>query len=113
MAVFRRVASILVMAALILAGPFRPLATAQGPASTAPASQSSRPDGYDVGAAFANVVWVPLRVGWCGVSAGFGLIVLAATVGTTRAWVASIFDQACLDKWLLNGDDLRPAPSEP
>jgi hypothetical protein len=101
------------MAALILADPVRPLAMAQEPASMPPASHPSRPDAYDVGAAFANVAWVPLRVGWCGVSAGFGLVVLAATVGTTRAWVASIFDQACMDKWLLNGDDFRPAPSEP
>ena len=78
------------------------------PADDRPAAH---PNAYDVGAAFANVVWVPTRLMWCGVSAGMALTALVATLGTARDWAASAFEESCLRGWLLTGDDLR-GPTE-
>ena len=83
-------------------------APSPAPADDRPAAHA---DAYDVGAAFANAVWVPTRLMWCGVSAGMALTALVATVGAARDWAASAFEASCLSGWLLTGDDFR-GPTE-
>jgi len=68
-------------------------------------------DGYDIGAAAVNVVWVPFKIGVCAISGGLGALVFVASLGTARDWSASAFHEGCVDKWLIEGDDLRPVPS--
>jgi hypothetical protein len=102
-----------------------PPATARGQApSTAPASsQSSRSeadgdgvgasrqmDGYTVGAAALNVLWVPFKVAECGIMSGFAVLGFVFTLGAGRDWSASALEEGCVRQWLIEGDDLRPPP---
>jgi len=66
-------------------------------------------DGYDVGAAALNVVWVPFKAGVCGITGGVGILVFVASFGFTRDWSASALQEGCVNKWLIDGDDLRPS----
>jgi hypothetical protein len=111
----------------MLAGLLLP-ATARGQAPpTAPASpassQSSRNeadgdgvgasrqmDGYTVGAAALNVLWVPFKVAECGIMSGFAVLGFVFTLGAGREWSASALEEGCVRKWLIEGDDLRPPP---
>ena len=77
------------------------------------ASAASHVDGYDVGAAAINVVWVPFKIGVCGVSSGLAALAFIATLGTGRDWSASVFEEGCVHKWLIQGDDFRPASPQP
>lgn len=70
-------------------------------------------DGYDVGAAAVNVVWIPFKIGVCGVSSGLAALAFIATLGTGRDWSASVFEEGCVHKWLIQGDDFRPASPQP
>jgi len=74
-------------------------------------SAAGHVDGYDVGAAAVNVVWVPFKIGICGVSSGLAALAFLATLGTGRDWSASVFEEGCVRKWLIDGDDFRPVPS--
>src|SRR5262249_8527243 len=105
-----------------------PPATARGQAPpTAPASpassQSSRSeadsdgagasrqmDGYTVGAAALNVLWVPFKVAECGIMSGFAGLGFVFALGASRDWSASALEEGCVRKWLIEGDDLRPPP---
>jgi hypothetical protein len=42
------------------------------------------------------------------VSTGLAVTAFVVTLGATRDWAASAFEEGCLRKWLLSGDDLRP-----
>ena len=67
-------------------------------------------DRYDVGAAAANVLWVPVKAGDCAISAGVGALAFIVTLGAVRGWTESAFDEGCIQKWLLTGADFRPTP---
>jgi hypothetical protein len=56
---------------------------------------SCQVDGYTVGAAALNVLWVPFKVAECGISRQ-GLERLSP-------------EEGCVHKWLIEADDLRPA----
>ena len=91
---------------LILGSPGT-MARAQG---EAPAAARPR-DGYDVGAAAVNVLWVPFKVGVCGMAGGLAGLVFVATLGAARNWSGSVLEEACVHHWLIDGDDLRPMPA--
>jgi hypothetical protein len=102
----RAVALALVLAIGVTAtAPCAALAQAPAPVGDRPAEGS---DAYDVGAVFANLLWVPAKAAWCGVSTGLALTALVVTLGVTHDWAASAFEEGCLRKWLLTGDDFRP-----
>lgn len=67
-------------------------------------------DGYTVGAAALNVLWVPFKVAECGIMSGFAVLGFVFTLGAGRDWSASALEEGCVHKWLLEGDDLRPPP---
>src|SRR5215468_1957811 len=70
-------------------------------------------DGYTVGAAALNVLWVPFKVAECGIMSGFAVLGFAFTLGAGRDWSASALEEGCVHKWLIEGDDLRPPPAPP
>ena len=90
--------------------PSAPAQLARSDADGTRASASGHVDGYDVGAAAVNVVWIPFKIGVCGVSSGLAALAFIATLGTGRDSSASVFEQWCVDKWLIQGDDFRPTP---
>src|SRR5262250_2345325 len=120
---FRRSAVTVVLMAM-LAGLLQPpaaLGQAQPGATPSPqspqgeaegaATRADRPvDGYTVGAAALNVLWVPFKVGECGIMSGFAVLGFVFTLGAGRDWSASALEEGCVHKWLIQGDDLRPPP---
>ena len=104
---------------LVLSGSVPIRAWAQQPPVTpveSPGAQTAAPAGphgvdrYDVGAAAANVLWLPFKAGVCGISAGLGAMVFLVTLGAARGWSESAFDEGCIENWLITGADLRPMP---
>ena len=85
----------------------------QSDADGAPAGAARHVDGYDVGAAAVNVVWIPFKIGVCGISSGLAALAFIATLGTGRDWSASVFEEGCVHQWLIQGDDFRPAAVQP
>jgi len=76
------------------------------------AKSTARPvDGYMVGAAALNVLWVPFKVAECGIMSGFAVLGFVFTLGAGRDWSASALEEGCVHKWLIEADDLRPAPT--
>ena len=92
------------------AQPVQPTAVEPAAVQPAPAPASSGVDRYDVGAAAANVLWVPIKVAVCSLSFGAGAIVFGITLGAASDWTRSALEQGCVDKWLLTGNDFRPVP---
>ena len=123
---FRRSAVTAVLMAM-LAGLLQPpaaLGQAQPGATPSPqspqgaaeggATRADRPvDGYTVGAAALNVLWVPFKVGQCGIMSGLAVLGFVFTLGAGRDWSASALEEGCVHKWLIEGDDLRPPPAPP
>jgi len=81
------------------------------PARVTPPPAPHRVDRYAVGAAAANVLWVPAKVAWCGISAGTGALAFMFSLGALAGWTESALEEGCVHKWLLTGDDFRPAPA--
>src|SRR5262245_9997091 len=72
---------------------------------------ASRPvDGYTVGAAALNVLWVPFKVAECGIMSGFAVLGFIFTLGAGRDWSASALEEGCVHKRRIQGDDRRPPP---
>jgi hypothetical protein len=86
-------------------------ASPQSPGSEGDGMGGSPPmDGYTVGAAALNVLWVPFKVAECGIMSGFAVLGFVFTLGAGRDWSASALEEGCVHKWLIEGNDLRPAP---
>jgi hypothetical protein len=92
-------------AALAQTPPESPTAPETAPV---PRQAGARIDAYDVGAAAANVLWVPFKIGQCGIGAGVGIVGFVLTLGFARDWTLSAMEEACARDWLLSGDDFRP-----
>jgi len=105
--------SLLLIAASTITASAQPPAPVQPPdnppAAAGPAARSF--DGYDVGAIAANVLWVPFKAGTCAISAGAGALAFIFSLGAAAPWTESAFDEGCVRKWVLTGDDFRPAPT--
>jgi hypothetical protein len=107
------------VAALLLAGPLTPLASAQQPAppatpdlvqETLKAEQDSERSrgAYDAGAVAVNVFLVPGRAITCLLGGVVGVVALAATFGTGYRAASAAVHEGCGGKWIVTGDDLRP-----
>ncbi len=123
---FRRSAGTVVLMAMLAGLLQPPAALGQAQPGATPSPQSSqgeaeggattdaRPvDGYTVGAAALNVLWVPFKVAECGIMSGFAVLGFVFTLGAGRDWSASALEEGCVHKWLIEGDDLRPPPAPP
>jgi len=82
------------------------------PARVTPPPAPHGVDRYAVGAAAANVLWVPAKVAMCGISAGAGALAFVFSLGALGGWSESAFDEGCVRKWLLTGNDFRPGPPQ-
>ena len=85
--------------------------SAQSEAQGDAKSTARQVDGYTVGAAALNVLWVPFKVAECGIMSGFAVLGFVFTLGAGRDWSASALEEGCVHKWLIEADDLRPAPT--
>ena len=123
---FRKSAATAVLVAMLASLLEPPSALGQAPPEATPSPQSpqgeaeggattaARPvDGYTVGAAALNVLWVPFKVAECGIMSGFAVLGFVFTLGAGRDWSASALEEGCVHKWLIEGDDLRPPPAPP
>ena len=107
------------LTAILLAGPFTPLASAQQPTQP-PAPDlfqetlKNERDGersrgtYDAGAVAVNVFLVPGRAITCVLGSVAGIVALAATLGTGYRAASAAVHEGCGGKWTVTGDDLRP-----
>ena len=76
------------------------------------AKSTARPvDGYMVGAAALNVLWVPFKVAEWGIMRGFAVLCFVFTLGAGRDWSASALEEGCVHNWLIEAEDLRPVPT--
>ena len=113
------------LAALLLAGPLAPIASAQQPAQPTQPAQPPAPDlfqetlkaerendrtrgAYDAGAVAVNVFLVPGRAITCMLGGVVGIVALAATFGTAYRAASAAVHEGCGGKWIVTGDDLRP-----
>ena len=56
-------------------------------------------------------LWVPFKVAERGIMSGFAVLGFVFTLGAGRDWSASALEEGCVHKWLIEADDLRPAPT--
>jgi hypothetical protein len=129
--VARLVASWLALA-LLVGGPFQPLAGAQAPAQPVPAQpaviapvppppseeiriapQPRRPDAYDVGAGVVTVLKTPFNVALCAIGGAVGVALFAITFGSGYDISARAVEEGCAGPWVVRGDDLRPQDDRP
>lgn len=68
-------------------------------------------DIYDVGAGAVTVLRAPFKAGLCAVGGGVGLALFVLTLGSAYRAATRIVEEGCSGKWVLSGDDLRPAPA--
>ena len=118
MRLLARSIALAVVLSLVVSGPLAPLAAAQQPAqpdlmqeavkTTQRTESGSR--AYDVGAGFANVVYIPGKVFLCGLGVVAGVVLLVLSVGSGYRPAAAAGEEGCGGKWVLTGDDLRPMP---
>jgi len=120
MSVTSRVIALSLITTVLVGGPLAPLARAQPPAappadlfqdslkaSTGEPSERN-PGAYDVGAAGANLFYIPGKVGLCVLGIGVGMAILGVTLGSGYRWAASAGQEGCGGRWVLTGKDLRP-----
>jgi hypothetical protein len=119
-----RVVAAAVALCIAVAGPLAPYAAAQQPSQpTAPAQpelfreqvkvppESERHAGlYTAGAVAVNVFLVPGRAITCGLGGLAAGTVLLVTLGTGYRAASAVMHEGCGGKWIVTGDDLRPAP---
>ena len=125
MSVTFRVIALSLITTFLVGGPLAPLARAQQPASTAApqtdlfqeslkASQGEMvperpyPVAYDVGAALADIFYIPGKAFTCALGLGAGIAVLAISFGTAYRFAVEAGQEGCGGKWVLTGKDLRP-----
>jgi len=119
-----RIPAVMVSLLMFLTGPLAPLAAAQQPAPTTPAAQQppspmdvprqdpreSESAAYDVGAAVANVFYVPGKGFLCFLGGAVGVFVMVVSFGSQPKTAAYFAREGCGGKWILTGDDIRPDP---
>ena len=110
------------LVAMMLLGPVQPSALAQQPASPsqpAPMQDVTKEDGptprgidvYDVGAGVVTVLRVPFNIATCAVGSAAGTALFVLTLGSAYKASTRVLEEGCAQKWVVRGDDLRPAHS--
>lgn len=119
MKIVARSIALAVVLSMFLSGPLATLAVAQQPTQPQPdlmqeavkasaVQAETDTTGYDVGAGFANMFYVPGKFIVCGLGVAVGGALLAVTFGTAYKAAAAVGKEGCGGKWVLRGDDLRP-----
>lgn len=118
-----RILAVMVSLLMFVTGPLAPLASAQQPMQTPPAQQPPPPPiqdvprqdpresesaAYDVGAAVANVFYVPGKGVLCFLGGAVGVFVMIVSLGSQPKTAAYFAREGCGGKWILTGDDIRP-----
>ena len=111
------------LAAMILLGSVPAVSLAQQPPPPPPPppvlmpdvvkeddSATTRPfDFYSVGAGVLTAVRIPLNIGLCALGTVVGSGLFLGTFGSGYRTSTRVFEEGCAQKWLVRGDDLRPA----
>jgi hypothetical protein len=121
MGVTPRVIALSLLTTVLVGGPLAPLARAQpAPArpdliqesiKATPGETPERvgPTGYEVGAALADLFYVPGKTFLCALGLGVAGAILVVTFGSGYRTAARMGEEGCGGKWLLRGKDLQPA----
>ena len=108
------------LAAMILLGSAPAVSVAQQPPPPPPVlmpdvvkeddSATLRPfDLYSVGAGVFTAVRIPLNIGLCALGTVVGSGLFLGTFGSGYRTSTRVFEEGCAQKWIVRGDDLRPA----
>ena len=123
-----RILAVVVALTVLATGPLAPLAAAQIPAAPPmppmppteqpvvqqpqdlpePESRLAESAAYNVGAAIANVFYIPGKGLLCGLGGAAGIFIMIVSVGSAPKPAAYFAREGCGGKWILTGDDLRP-----
>ncbi len=95
---------IVVIVSLMLLNILPPAAWAQSvtPATTQPPTRSQ-----EVAAGFANIIYVPSKVGFCIASGGSWLLALVLSRGTAYNLASDVVRAGCGGRWALRGEDIH------
>lgn len=108
--------SVLVVVALVLAGPLAPSASAQQSqapklyeeAVKAPEEPAKKPSAaHSAGAAAVNVIHVPGKLVLCTLGGLAGLVALALTFGSGYRAAATAVEEGCGGSWVVTAKDLQ------
>ena len=112
------------LAAMILLGSLPAVSLAQQPAPPPPVlmpdvvkeedSPTLRPfDLYSVGAGVFTVARLPFNIGLCGAGVATGTVLFLLTLGSAYQATTRVFEEGCVQKWVVRSDDIRPLRSSP
>lgn len=85
-----------------------PLPPQRMPEPGAAQSRTGEAVAYNVGAAIANVFYIPGKGILCGAGVASGVFVMLISVGSAPRTAAYFAREGCGGSWILTGDDLRP-----
>jgi hypothetical protein len=127
-----RLLAVVVSILMFVTGPLAPLAAAQPPPATTPVPPQGMPEpattptppqrgpepsqdsrtgekaAYNVGAAIANVFFIPGKCILCVAGVASGVFVLLITIGSQPRPAAYFAREGCGGRWILTGNDIRP-----
>jgi hypothetical protein len=128
-----RLLAVVVSILMFVTGPLAPLAAAQPPPATTPLPPQGMPEpattptppqrgpepsqqdsrtgekvAYNVGAAIANVFFIPGKCILCVAGVASGVFVLLITIGSQPRPAAYFAREGCGGRWILTGNDIRP-----
>jgi hypothetical protein len=87
-----------------------PMAWSQSAARTAPEEVTST---HRTAAGFANVLYVPSKVGFCIVGGATWLTIMVLSGGTGYNVATNVVRAGCGGDWLVYADDIRLRSSDP
>lgn len=107
--------NIMLVAALLLAGPLAPVTRAQQPeAMKAPGDSAGGADvAYGMGAVAVNVIHIPGKLVLCALGGALGLVTLGITFGSGYRAAARVVQEGCGSPWVITAKDLKEVREEP
>ena len=93
------------------AEPTQMMAGQSGGASASETTQAQdpaeEPQGYGVAAGFTNVLYIPLKTGFCIFSGVVGVVAMIGTLGTRYDAPTRFVQTGCGGPWVLTGEDME------
>jgi hypothetical protein len=100
---------IVVIVSLMLLNVTSPAAWAQ---TAAPATAQPPTGSQSTAAGFANIIYVPSKVGFCIVGGASWLLALVLSGGTAYNVASDVIAASCGGKWALRGEDIHFSSSD-
>ncbi len=100
---------IVVIVSLMLLNIISPAAWAQTPT---PATAQPPTGSQGTAAGFADIIYVPSKVGFCIVSGASWLLALVLSGGTAYNVATDVIRGGCGGKWVLRGEDIHFSSSD-